>query len=221
MYYFYFTKWSKMKISKAIILDTARKLYNEKGYASVSYRQLARALGISHSNLIYHFKDKQALIEALHDQILAAAMTINQEITEADSLMEGLVVSVVRGFEVMYEYRFFMLDFNYILAANTTLRDTIRQIESVRYEMYDRQIAGMVATGIMRERTYEREYTDLIECIRVYSDYWISSAHVYEADPAASVRAYARLFITMFYPYLTEVGRAQSTQAMASYGLEL
>lgn len=50
---------------KQDILDTALRLFNERGYNAVSMRAIAQALGISVGNLTYHYKRKEDLVEAL------------------------------------------------------------------------------------------------------------------------------------------------------------
>lgn len=51
--------------TKQIILDTARRLFTEKGFHDTSMRDIAAALNISVGNLTYHFKKKEDLIEAI------------------------------------------------------------------------------------------------------------------------------------------------------------
>jgi len=48
------------------ILKTALKEFNERGFGNVSLADLAAAAGIAKGNLWYHFKDKEALLEALN-----------------------------------------------------------------------------------------------------------------------------------------------------------
>ena len=47
------------------IMDTARRLFSERGYNAVSIQDLADELGISKGNLTYHFKRKEQIVEAL------------------------------------------------------------------------------------------------------------------------------------------------------------
>ena len=47
------------------ILDTARALFNQYGYNSVSLRDIAKTVDISEGNLTYHFKKKENLVESL------------------------------------------------------------------------------------------------------------------------------------------------------------
>ena len=50
------------------ILDAAREAFVEYGYAGVSMRQLAEQVGCTHGNLYVHFKDKEALFDALVEE---------------------------------------------------------------------------------------------------------------------------------------------------------
>ncbi|WP_405584892.1 TetR/AcrR family transcriptional regulator [Streptomyces sp. NBC_01092] len=50
---------------RAALLATAERTLREKGVASLSLRELAREVGVSHAAPGRHFKDKQALLNAL------------------------------------------------------------------------------------------------------------------------------------------------------------
>lgn len=46
------------------ILETASRLFAEKGYAAVSMRRVATEVGMTPANLYYHFKDKEDLVRS-------------------------------------------------------------------------------------------------------------------------------------------------------------
>ncbi|MGV9337984.1 TetR/AcrR family transcriptional regulator [Streptomyces sp. NPDC003688] len=50
---------------RAALLENAERTLREKGAAALSLRELARATGVSHAAPGRHFKDKQALLDAL------------------------------------------------------------------------------------------------------------------------------------------------------------
>ncbi|MBS0481331.1 MAG: TetR/AcrR family transcriptional regulator [Proteobacteria bacterium] len=54
------------------IVHTALTLFNEQGYGAVTTAMLAAACGISEGNLWYHFKTRQALLEAIGEQFAVA-----------------------------------------------------------------------------------------------------------------------------------------------------
>jgi len=47
------------------IIEEATRLFVASGYASISMREIAEAVGVSKAGLYYHFKDKQALFLAI------------------------------------------------------------------------------------------------------------------------------------------------------------
>jgi AcrR family transcriptional regulator len=48
-----------------VILETARQLFNQRGYNGVSMRDISKALGISVGNLTYYYGKKEELAEAV------------------------------------------------------------------------------------------------------------------------------------------------------------
>ena len=46
------------KNTRQLILDTAKRLFNERGYNGVSLKDIADELNISKGNLTYHFRKK-------------------------------------------------------------------------------------------------------------------------------------------------------------------
>ncbi|MEU6387418.1 TetR/AcrR family transcriptional regulator [Streptomyces bauhiniae] len=65
---------------RAALLQSAERTLREKGAAALSLRELARATGVSHAAPGRHFKDKQALLDAL---ALAGYDRLNQALTAA------------------------------------------------------------------------------------------------------------------------------------------
>ena len=53
------------KNTREIIMQEALELFAIKGYAAVSMRDIARAVGIRPSSIYHHFSGKQELFEAL------------------------------------------------------------------------------------------------------------------------------------------------------------
>jgi AcrR family transcriptional regulator len=79
------------------VLDTARRLFAEKGYAATSLQQIADALGVTKANVYYYFRTKDAILEALLDERVAALDAVLDEAeTIADRRRRRAVV--VDGF---------------------------------------------------------------------------------------------------------------------------
>lgn len=56
---------SRSEETKRAILASAGQLFSEKGYETVSMRQIAQAAGCSHTTIYIYFKDKETLLHRL------------------------------------------------------------------------------------------------------------------------------------------------------------
>lgn len=199
----------KNKNSKEKILQKALELFNAKGFANVSIRLIATELNISHSNLIYHYKTKNDIATALHNELLEKAIALNTQAVNYSDFMEGLFVSTKQGFEILYDYRFLMIDLNFILKENKALKTAFLEVEKVRAKMYQNVITIAVENKDLRKELYPNEYDFFIDQIKIFSDSWIVSSQIYHTDLTKKeiVDQYADLFIKMWFPYLTDSGK--------------
>jgi AcrR family transcriptional regulator len=55
--------------TKHRIIEASVKLFNENGLDSVRLQQIAEEVGISVGNLAYHFKNKEAIVESVFEQV--------------------------------------------------------------------------------------------------------------------------------------------------------
>ncbi len=62
-------------LTRERIVGTAVELIDRRGLEELSMRRLASALGVKPMALYYHFKDKEALIEAIVDAVLSECRT--------------------------------------------------------------------------------------------------------------------------------------------------
>lgn len=194
--------------TKLKILEKACELFNQHGIADVSIRQIAKEIGISHSNLIYHFKDKSAIVHGLHGQLLDNAINLNQKIEVERFDIHYLFETTKTGFEIVYRFRFFFYDLLYIVKTIPDMRATLIQIEKTRAMMYDQVIQLSIKNKLLRAPDYLGEYDQLIQRIKIYSDHWLASAAIYEDRPIEEiVIKYSKLFMGHFYPYLLAEGK--------------
>ena len=68
------SKAEQYQKTQRILLDVARELFTEHGYAHTSTEEVVRRAGVTRGALYYHYRDKAALFEAVFDEVRAAAM---------------------------------------------------------------------------------------------------------------------------------------------------
>ncbi|WNJ17182.1 TetR/AcrR family transcriptional regulator [Pontibacter sp. G13] len=199
-----------MKPAKPLILSHALALFNAEGVSGVPMRKIANAAGISPGNLTYHFPSREALIVALHSQMLQTAQQLNAELKQGPMTLERLLESMRIGFRVVYAYRFFLVDLPLIMRTYPKLRQHFREVADIRKQMYVQAFQQAHAEGWMREEAYSGEYDELIDRIRIFSDFWVVSAEVYEdEDESSTISRHLRLFMNLLFPYLHAAGQAE------------
>ncbi len=105
----------KVGATRTSILDAARSVLRERGYASLSTREVAAVAGVPLSQIHYHFGSKQgllvALLEYLNDQLLTRqhrmfhdqGLTLSQQWDLAcDYLDEDLASGYVRVLQELW-----------------------------------------------------------------------------------------------------------------------
>ncbi|GGN25262.1 TetR/AcrR family transcriptional regulator [Streptomyces fuscichromogenes] len=83
---------------RAALLASAERTLREKGTAALSLRELARDTGVSHAAPGRHFKDKQALLDAL---ALSGFERLNQALASADlpeAALEPRITGLARAY---------------------------------------------------------------------------------------------------------------------------
>ena len=79
------------------ILDSARRLFAEKGYEKTSIQDILNDLGLSKGGLYHHFKSKEAILDRLNaDEWAVTARLLDKLIERKDmSALEKLRVLIV------------------------------------------------------------------------------------------------------------------------------
>src|SRR5690625_3767107 len=110
-------KRNKTELTRNIIMDVARELLVEKGYANVSMRQIANEINCSHGAIYYHFKNKAELFYALvEDHFLILTKKIDevlQEQKDSEEKLRNLFIGFIEfglNYQSHYEIMFLIKD---------------------------------------------------------------------------------------------------------------
>lgn len=138
---------------RAALLTRAEQTLREKGPGALSLRELARDLGVSHAAPSRHFKDKQALLDALAlagFERLASALTGSRE-AAGEEFAERLA-ALVRAYVGFATGNAELLDLMYTVkhdpAASDALITAAHQLGAMAEEMVaEGQRSGEVRQG--------------------------------------------------------------------------
>ena len=77
------------------ILDAATELFNERGYAGTSIRDITERLGMTKGALYYHFASKDELLHAMVAPLLDAVTTFVGTVGDSGTVRPELVRELV------------------------------------------------------------------------------------------------------------------------------
>lgn len=97
-------KAEQSKRTQRILLDTARKLFTEKGYARTSTEEIVRQAHVTRGALYYHYQDKVAIFAAVFDEVRAdSARFIRGKMTAAEDTGASLWQQTIVGCHAFVE----------------------------------------------------------------------------------------------------------------------
>lgn len=67
-------KATRFEHTRRLLLDVARRLFAERGYAGAGTEEVVRQAGVTRGALYYHFRDKRALFHAVVEDLQAQIM---------------------------------------------------------------------------------------------------------------------------------------------------
>lgn len=136
------------------IVEAARQLFNEQGYGTVTTAALAAHCGIAEGNLWYHFKTKQALLDAISARFAEAIEArlalrpAGDPVADYARLLEA-VMQEFRDFRFLYRDQAYYGEHAEVVRAGAPewLEQTFVQLEA--------HLAALVDAGLLdwlRER---------------------------------------------------------------------
>jgi AcrR family transcriptional regulator len=62
-------KAQQSEATRRVLLEVARRLFTERGYAAVSTEEIVRAAGVTRGALYHHFQDKKELFRSVFEEV--------------------------------------------------------------------------------------------------------------------------------------------------------
>lgn len=105
-------KAPKSEQTRALILETALRLFQERGFDRTTMRAIAQEAGVSVGNAYYYFSSKEHLVQGFYDRLAAehaaAVRPVPEEETDLAARMRGVLMAWL---DVAEPYRPFATQF--------------------------------------------------------------------------------------------------------------
>jgi AcrR family transcriptional regulator len=103
---------SKSEQTRALILETAMRLFQERGYDKTTMRAIAQEAGVSVGNAYYYFAGKEHLIQGFYDRLAAEHREAVREVLARETSLEARLAGVLRTWlDVATPYHEFAVQF--------------------------------------------------------------------------------------------------------------
>lgn len=103
---------SKSEQTRALILETAMRLFRERGYDKTTMRAIAQEAGVSVGNAYYYFEGKEHLIQGFYDRIAAEHRVAVREVLARETDLEARLAGVLKAWlDVATPYHEFAVQF--------------------------------------------------------------------------------------------------------------
>lgn len=87
---------AKSEQTRALILETAMRLFQERGYDKTTMRAIAQEAGVSVGNAYYYFAGKEHLIQGFYDRIAAEHREAVREVLDRETDLEARLGGVLK-----------------------------------------------------------------------------------------------------------------------------
>ncbi|MFD8571995.1 TetR/AcrR family transcriptional regulator [Streptomyces sp. NPDC059639] len=88
-------KTVKSEQTRALILETAMRLFRERGYDKTTMRAIAQEAGVSVGNAYYYFAGKEHLIQGFYDRIAAEHQAAVRSVLDTETDLEKRLAGVL------------------------------------------------------------------------------------------------------------------------------
>ncbi len=144
---------TEKKSTKEKIFDVSLDLFSQKGFDAVSVREIAREVGIRESSIYNHYKNKEAILDAIIDYFMSELSQSGPPEEDADLLMD-------QGPEVYFKVGAKM----FLEQINTPAMEKIWRLVSI--EMYhNEKIRNFFKKELLEEpiNIWESTFSKMIE----------------------------------------------------------
>jgi AcrR family transcriptional regulator len=158
--------------TKQKILEASIRLFNWNDVANVRLQQIADETGISVGNLAYHFKNKEAIVTAVYEnlfdefsQILSGYLT-SPKLTDFDQQIE----QYLRFFS---KYKFYLIDLFEIERSYPLIMERWREYVNKMLLQIRKRLDYNVSRGIICQEPAPGAYNNLTNNIWMTIVFWL------------------------------------------------
>lgn len=197
--------------TKQKILNASIQLFNENGMANVRLQQIAQEIGISPGNLAYHFRNKEAIIDAINEELYQEANDILSTYRIFPNLID-FDNQLVKYFSFIQKYPFYFLDLLEIERHYPEIRSKRQLHISKMISQIRKRFDFNHQRGLIQEEPRPEVYNSIANAIWVLISFWVPQNLVRGTEADMKVKEFKEMIWNQVYPYFTKKGVAEYEQ---------
>lgn len=200
------------------IVAMSLKLFNEQGERNVTTNHIAAALAISPGNLYYHFRNKDAIVAALFEQMTARFEGVLAQGRDGDLSLPHLFSFLDGLFDSLWRYRFFNRNLPHLLDRDPVLARAYAAYVARMKEHMRLLLEVLNGQGILK--LAPDDYPHLVENTWLVGTFWLNyqeTAFPERAITEASVRKGIVQLLHLFRPYVVAEADSLYQELMTYY----
>jgi AcrR family transcriptional regulator len=156
---------------KEQIIQDATRLFNEKGFEAVNMYELAGHLGMSRGNLVYHFRDKDALLTAIVEEMWQK-IEKDRSTSRQYPTFENLHNEVQLYYKYQKEYAFVFL--NYQVINHPAVKQKFREMTESTIAANRATLALSLSTGNLKPEPFPGVYNNIAFSVWMLTFFWLA-----------------------------------------------
>ncbi len=187
---------------KEQIIQTAIKLFNQKGFFDVKMRDISKALDISVGSVTYHFSTKEALMSSIYRYMIK---TID-ELSISDRIFQkkGEEANVAKVyFAYMQQFRFFFQDTLDIIRAFPEIGAQHKEQVKEEINIVINILYMQIGKGVLVPEPMPGLYNTLAEMIWQTLHFWFARQAIF-GETKPDLDKVLEAISHLVYPYLTD-----------------
>lgn len=158
--------------NKKKVLESALKLFNRDGLVNVRLQHISDEAIVSVGNMAYHYKNKDAIVGAIWDQLLQEQRLILQEF-KILPLFEDMERMLRSLFRLQNRYQFFYLDCLEVVRAFPEIGEAFRAHQGWQAVQIEMMMEFNVARGAFVSEPEPGYFKRLSVLFWMHADLWM------------------------------------------------
>lgn len=196
--------------TKTRILEKSIEAFNRFGFVNIRLQHIADEVGISVGNLAYHFKNKDAILEAIYEELEKS-----QKILLSDLKIVPLFINIDKHirdtFSIQQKFSFFYSDTFEILRSFPLIKKQYREYTRWYISQIENMIAFNVARGTFLPESQEGLHSKIAEQYWMTMELWLYQSRIRTFDEI-NVEDYVFSMWALLIPHFTHLGNQEYKQ---------